>query len=534
MRRFRPLIALYVRSLRDDTRARFPTILRATLVTVILLVLWSNERSFTRLAAPGRDFFLMVTMLNLGFIAIAALSIFPSAIAEEKEDETLTLLRMTNLSPVAILFGKSTSRLTAALLLLAVQLPFTILAITLGGVSLAQVWGAYAVLGATTFFLCNLALLASVVSRTTLRAGFLTGGLGLILYILLPIGAMSAGLRPVMRGFMAGGAPETWTEYFWTLVIDANPGWALARLFVPAGVQQLSVAHLWISVIGGVNCFAVSWMLFDRFCAQTVDVAPKPKRRRKEGQRHRLAWVTRTWTSLPLAWKDFHFMIGGRFGFYARIALAMAIFFAVCWMVFADNRGFRGGWEQVSAIVMVLAGFCAGLEVLLQASRIFGVERRRQTLSSLATLPWTTGKIIRQKLLGFLPCIVPWVILAIGGASVAWESLVNEVARDIQFARFDWESDREDLAILVYVALQAVLLVMMVMWFSLILRRGALPAAIAVTTVWNVVFGVCVDAVPNRDEYLAVIVGILLTLPALAVAGRGVYTRIRGAAAEDA
>ena len=33
-------------------------------------------------------------------------------------DETLTLLRMTNLSPLAILFGKSTSRLLGALLLL--------------------------------------------------------------------------------------------------------------------------------------------------------------------------------------------------------------------------------------------------------------------------------------------------------------------------------------------------------------------------------------------------------------------------------
>src|SRR5688572_9065861 len=138
MRTLRPLFALFLRSLREDTRARFPTILRATLISVVLLFLWSNERSFTDLAAPGRQFFTIVTMLNLGFIGIAALSIFPSAIAEEKEDETLTLLRMTNLSPLAILFGKSTSRLTAALLLLAVQVPFTVLAITLGGVSLQQ------------------------------------------------------------------------------------------------------------------------------------------------------------------------------------------------------------------------------------------------------------------------------------------------------------------------------------------------------------------------------------------------------------
>jgi ABC-type transport system involved in multi-copper enzyme maturation permease subunit len=535
MRMLRPLFALFLRSLREDTRARFPTILRATLISVVLLILWSNERSFTDLAAPGRQFFTIVTMLNLGFIGVAALSIFPSAIAEEKEDETLALLRMTNLNPLAILFGKSTSRLTAALLLLAVQVPFTVLAITLGGVSMRQVWGAYAILGSTTFFLCNLALLASVYSRTTLRAGFLTGAFALILYILLPIGAMSAGVRPGMMGGPWGAAEETLSQQIWTLVIQANPAWALAMLLnFPGGMQRLPVEHLWINLAGGAVFFLVSWMIFDRFCAQTVDVAPRPKRRRREGQRHRWAWVTRTWSRLPVAWKDFHFMIGGRFGFYARLALAMAIFFTVSWMVFNATRGYYGPrWEEVSAIIMAIAAFCAGLEVLLQAGRIFGVERRRQTLSSLVTLPWSTGKIIRQKVLGFLPCLAPWLILAIGGLALSWEPLMQELSREIERASFNWEHDRDELAACVYAFLQGVLLLVMVVWFSLLLRRGALPAAIAVATVWNIIFAICVDAVPSRDEYLAIVVGILLTLPVLVIACRGVYVRIPGAAAED-
>ena len=53
--------------------------------------------------------------------------------AEEKEEQTLGLLRMTGLSPLSILLGKSTSRLCGALLLLAAQFPFTIFAVTLGG-----------------------------------------------------------------------------------------------------------------------------------------------------------------------------------------------------------------------------------------------------------------------------------------------------------------------------------------------------------------------------------------------------------------
>src|SRR5205085_1688371 len=123
------LFALFGRALREDVRARLPSILRAALALIILVIVWSNERDFARHVAPGREFLLATLMANLAFLGIAAPGVFASAITEEKEDETLPLLRMTNLSPVAILFGKSTARLLGALLLLAVQIPFTLLAV---------------------------------------------------------------------------------------------------------------------------------------------------------------------------------------------------------------------------------------------------------------------------------------------------------------------------------------------------------------------------------------------------------------------
>ena len=64
--------------------------------------------------------------------ALALLETVPtSAEAEEKEEQTLGLLRMTGLNALSILLGKSTSRLLGALLLLLAQFPFTIFAITL-------------------------------------------------------------------------------------------------------------------------------------------------------------------------------------------------------------------------------------------------------------------------------------------------------------------------------------------------------------------------------------------------------------------
>ena len=533
MRSLRPVFALFARSLRDDARSRLPTILRTVFIGIILVILWDNQRSWERSTAAGREFFFVVMMLNLGFIAVAALSTFPSAIAEEKEDETLPLLRMTNLSPVAILFGKSTSRLVAALLLLIVQVPFTLLAITLGGVSLSQVWGAYGILAATTFFLCNLALLASVYSRTIIRAGFLTALLGGTLYVVLPFVAFVATVkRRGAAGFgLASGS--NW-DAFWNLVVEANPGWALTVLLEPRMGGQLNLQTIWVSLGGGLLLFVVSWLLFDRYCSRIADLAPTTRKNRR-GKVRRWARVPRPWRHVPLAWKDFHFMIGGRFGLYLRLVLAGALFGGVCWLVLGSSE-FQHAVrhrEVIASITLFLAGCCAATEILLITGRMFGTERKRQTLSSLVTLPWTVGKIIRQKVLGCLPVLLPWLLLAITALVGAWDLILNELASEFRDQEWNWLALRDPISAICYVFLQAVLFLLTIAWLSLKLRRGALPVAIALITIWNIIFGLCVDETHSRNVYIIFFVGAYLTIPAVVFVAFSFYNRIQTAAAED-
>ena len=49
---------------------------------------------------------------------------------------------MAGISPIGILLGKTSPRLIAATMILSVQLPFTFLAITLGGVLTNQILAA--------------------------------------------------------------------------------------------------------------------------------------------------------------------------------------------------------------------------------------------------------------------------------------------------------------------------------------------------------------------------------------------------------
>ncbi len=552
----RALFALFIRSLREDLRARLPPILRAALVLLILLIIGANQRRFAWSGAPGREFLGMLMMLNLAFIGVAALSIFPSAIAEEKEDGTLTLLRMTNLNPLSILLGKGATRLISALMLLAAQIPFTMLAVTLGGVTQAQILHAYAILGATTFFLCNLAMLASVYCRTAIRAGFLTGIIGGVLYVGLPFICAITSFRRWRPGSVTtGGLWETISNY----IFEANPLYAMGSLLLDYRRSAFLSKHVWISLGAGTLCFLLAWRIFDRYCAAAEEATGRVKKT-KNGKPRRWAYVSRPWQHLPLAWKDFNFMAGGRFGFYLRLFMAGLLLlgaYGIAWSSYqralewaATNSRYSPDyyskasidarfWEQFSAIIIVLAGWIAALELLLITGRIFGAEKRNLTLSSLVALPWSVGKIIRQKILGCLAVLLPWVILAVVGLSLNFHEICREIMRKITnlMSSNEWGETNllTAMGAIFYSCTQALLSLTVLVWFSLRIRRGALPATIATMTVVNVIFGITMDAYGRHrsDETAILLTGFVLSLIALIAMCRKTHRRIQLAAAED-
>jgi hypothetical protein len=548
MGQFRPLLALFLRSLQDDPRSRLPIMLRAGMVALVLLFLWGNQRMFSEYSgAPGRDFFMMVAMINCCFVGVAALSIFSSAITEEKEDQTLPLLRMTNLSVLAILFGKSTSRFCSAMLLLAVQIPFTLLSITLGGVRMEQIVAGYAVIAGTTFFLCNLSLFCSVYCRTTVRAAMLVGVVGVILYIVLTYFAFFIAFRG-FNGRAMLMSPSDWVEQFWAVIVAANPLYAIAQVLSTGGGGSILKWHLWFTIGSGLLFFLLSWMLFDRLCSDTGETVHRMSRKRKNGRPRRWTHVTRPWTRFPLAWKDFFFSSGGRIGFYVRFALVAALFVTAAALVFRpleQNRSFYSyrGWREVGEIGAIFAMIGAGIELLLIAGRIFGTERRLQTLSSLVTLPWSVGKIIRQKLFGALPVLLPWMML--GGLSLyfAFEGVWEDVALGLRefFEHFNWERYGDDLMIPIYVSLQAVVAPMLIAWLSLRMKRGALPTGIVILVIWNVLFAIMVDetnlwamGVSRRfAEVMALFVGCAISLIAIVLVGFRIYRGVPRAAADE-
>lgn len=465
-----PLLALFTRSLREDTRSRTTYWARGGLTTFVLLILLvvtaiSQRGAGMGAGAPGLMFFSSIISLQVACITLLGLSFFASAITEEKEEETLGLLRMTNLNPLSILLGKSTSRLCSALLLLVALLPFTLLAITLGGVSIAQILAAYCTLGAYTFLLCNVALLWSVIAPNTARAVLFTIASLVVFFTANPLlKALQNAL--VKFGVLTGGsAADVRMDGIISAAFDATPIARIIEIFntgfsdTPAGWQ------VWTNLALGLACFFIAWLVFARLADRAAESASAASpRRRFFGIRFRRP--PRPWKN-ALAWKDFHFLSGGRPGFVLRLLGYGGV---AAWLLISGASASRGGL----LIITNLADFAFPVELALVASRIFRTELSGLTWSSLALLPLSLRQIARRKLLGGLLATVPSAVLMVLATGL-------QILR--QSAQFPDELGLRNAMLVSTVSswVTTAFTMFLIAFLSLLMKRGALALGVVIT-----------------------------------------------------
>src|SRR5581483_7178943 len=403
-----PALALFERSLRLETRSMLMCAARIVLLLLMLLMLLPIQ-SMARMGAfgaPGLNFFREMIWVNLVFITLAGLSYFASAITEEKEEMMLGLLRMTELNPIAILLGKSTSRLVGALLLLLVQVPFVLLAVTLGGVGLLQIAAAYGTLLAYLFLACNLALLFSVVFRNTATAA----GFTLTFLLLFLIGHYWA--ADIEQNLVSSGEinPRRGIWIFFSKIIDvwreASPSDRLGNIFQTGFAGRAIGFQVISNLVLGIFFFFLAWLVFDPCTREEKESAPRQWfLRRRATRRSRIP--PRLVGIRAISWKDFTFVSGGKLGLLVKfgvIALVMGICNLIA-MEFGGSADFTQEFEGVSLIWISLA--TTAVFLALDAARIFREEIRWKTLSSLATLPISIPELAYRKVVGTLAGTLP-------------------------------------------------------------------------------------------------------------------------------
>ena len=518
-------LALLVRSLRVDARRIHLHLSRALLVGLIYMNLIAAQQSQLFFGAPGLRFFSMMSFLNFFFISLAGVSFFATAITEEKEEMTLGLLKIAGIRPLALLLGKSTPRLLSAMLLLSVQFPFTLLAITLGGVTIHQVLSTYLSLLAYLLMLANVALFFSVFSRSSSAASWRTGLL-LALFLFSPF-LLQLLDRDLVKykwiasdGFAATMLLEASSRLRsispWMRLLFLMQTGALARTVGTGTIGSwLSLFDVQIisNLIISAVFFILSWCLFDR-CTR-VEHSASPSR----GPLARQIWigrffgVGRSWRH-ALAWKDFYFLTGGLTMMFIKLLLyGMLIpgYFIVNYLSQPDRYIFDR--EALALLLMDSMIAVAVVEILIYTSRIFLDEVKWNTLSGISMLPLSTVELVCGKIIGCLLALVPAITFFLIGAFLDLRTLFDALERFIVEPMF-WS-----------ILSQFVCFLHLLAYLSLLAKQGAFPLAVALvyTLYVSVIIPLGIFRIRPDEDFIGIftiLVSIAGIFPLQAAIGR--------------
>ncbi len=529
-------LALFTRGLRVDCR-RWPMhLLRFLLVAAFmffLFIAWSQSRLQIG-TAPGLLFFTLISYTNFAFITLAGTSFFTSAITEEKEEQTLGLLKMAGVSAAGILLGKLGPRLVNALLLLAIQYPFVQLAVTLGGILPRQIQATYITLAGYIVLMSGMGLFCSVVAVRTRSAVALMHAaiwIPLLVVLLLSITTSSGTTVPAIQ------AARDWIGWLsiWSVVGRLQSVMMIGFSGAPIGIQ--CYAHL----AGGAAAFLLAWLCFEHFTRQPHTPGPDRGRqlsRVRGGPRLRalpmamlfvvpglaivflafdwlrasgqgfedssewIIWeavglailvplgvmlvtalnpgsrrgeIGGCWPNvLALTWKDLNFVAGGATGLAIRITIYSLI---TAMLVFLINiSGTNWQWETLGGWMLAIGIIAGTMELASNLGRGFRTEIQWQTLPGLMLLPRSVAAIGWSKALGGILALIPVGIFTAIGAGLLFES-IGESLLSVFDSSSNFQSKLMVILMPLQIGLQAILFVELSAFFALTFRWGYVALA---------------------------------------------------------
>ena len=496
----RGVFALFNWSLRLDVRSLGPHLLRLLFVLLLMgSVMWSWMNSLT-MAAPGLSLFNAICHMNVVLIIFGGIFYFSTTVTEEKEADSLALLRLAGMGPLSILLGKFSSRLIGGLMLLMVQFPFTLLAITLGGVTFHQILAAYIALPAFMVLVASIGLLASIRCHTSGNAAGLTGLLLLLLFVTPAVvhfsllsqtggltGPRLSKLPPNPKLERLIQADEFLFDTSMLKRLEAINATGFAETVFSTQVKF----HLGCAAILLFGC----WLVFEPSSRDSS----KPVRGTLFKRTSPLRWlgVSRTWTRQPFAWKEFYFLTGGQTFFVTKFVLFGAIAGVIWWVIQRSPTGVaRSDFGQTFILIM---GCVVLLECCVYAARIYFDEVRWKSLASITLTPNSTKRIAWTKVLGCAIALFP-ACFWLGVAAYFLQTQVGAMMRE----PYSW-----------FMVLQFITFLHLGALFSLYFRWGAMPLAFLVTFVFHsccplLMFGFMIsDAIIDKEGGLA-IMGIVL------------------------
>lgn len=375
---------------------------------------WSG--SPFQILGQGSELFAMFAGVQFFGIYLFMPAMTSPLLTSEKERDTLSLLFLTRLSPWGIIVGKLVSRLVPMFLLLALSLPLSAFAYSLGGFEQSLIWLTIWILCLTVIQVATLGLMCSAFFRTTVGAFIATYVLGfLMLFGPVILDETTHIIRELYQFLQAACGTQTvlgFQQYtfsgmfFAPMVLFQNgPGmfsgtslWEPFLRSVP--ILTLSAVFLLLTrafivsraFVERRNLLLVAFRKLDRVFWQLNE---------QFGRGVVLSGSSETLPkSQPVAWREVTKKTLGTTRYLVRVFIGLE--FPVLFICSLTVGGGSPGWYGMLALLQFIVWIVAILLICVHSASLFAAERTHQTLDVLLTTPLTNRELFRQKLRGLL------------------------------------------------------------------------------------------------------------------------------------
>jgi ABC-type transport system involved in multi-copper enzyme maturation permease subunit len=350
--------------------------------------------------ALGLNLFVTLAFASLvGLVFIGPISA-AGDLMREKEERTLGLLLLTDITPWSVLAGRLLAGLLTLGLTVFALLPLAILAVSFGGVDTPQILGAFYLLACVLVFGICLGLFTASVARTENLAH------GLVILLLL---LLLAGL-PVLLG--GTGWYRLRLLPGLTLMDALSPFSALAEACYGRWLPALVCGSLFLGL--GALAFLSSATLLRR-AVVGQESGPAAAGRVADTVRRalRVSWrrARARAGGNPVLWRDYVFAHGGPRAAWARFGLFAFVVGSLLGLI-----AWRAGMKEDSVkemtvgVTLWLNALIFGLGWLSLCGLVFHREKRGRTLELLLLSDLGENEILAGKLGAAFRTMLPWLI----------------------------------------------------------------------------------------------------------------------------
>lgn len=398
------VLSIIGRELKTGPRRRRFYLKRTALVGLGgLVLLWGLAMNLlTESTTVGLQVFSSLSFSMLVAMCVISAANAASLVMREKEERTIGLLFLSDISSGAFVWGKLFVSLFSSMMAILSVFPLFMLAISLGGVSAVQILSAFALVLSTSFFVACLGILVAACARTQKGMNGLLVLTCVAWFVFLPVAIMVRAIPSQQEPSMELLSAVSPFVAMGSTVGGSAARWGCLNCCVSLGLGLPLI---------GLACLILPRRIVSR---EGAPLRARVKERLKAFRGARRWVVPASIRGNPVQWKDLHFWHGGTRAIWLKFLVSTVCLLAILLAVLL-KVGDTSGEDLCVTVVTTLFVYSLaifGFGSFSSFGMTFHKERRAHALELLLTTSLSRGSILRGKIGAAVSAVFPWLACA--------------------------------------------------------------------------------------------------------------------------